>query len=62
MGKPLTNVEKAWLQLEEVQQDFEMLSDEDIIKFREDIKNRINKAMEYLSPHVRDDMSEFEAD
>lgn len=62
MGKPLSNIEKAWLQLEEVQQDFDMLNDEDLIACRETIKERIEKAMELLSPQVRDDMSEFEAD
>lgn len=62
MGKPLSNIEKAWLQLEEVQQDLEMLSNEDLVNCRDEINNRIKKAMDYLSPDVRDDMSEYEAD
>lgn len=62
MGKPLSNIEKAWLQLEEVQQDLDMLSNEDLVNCRNDINNRIKKAMDYLSPDVRDDMSEYEAD
>lgn len=62
MGKPLSNIEKAWLQLEEVQQDLEMLSNEDLVNCRDEINSRIKKAMDYLSPDVRDDMSEYEAD
>lgn len=62
MGKPLSNIEKAWLQLEEVQQDLDMLSNEDLVNCRDEINSRIKKAMDYLSPEVRDDMSEYEAD
>ena len=62
MGNPLSDIERAWLQLEEVQQDFEMLSNEDLINCRDAVSERIKKAMECLSPHVRDDMSEYEAD
>lgn len=43
MGKPLSNVEKAWLQLEEVQQDLEMLSNEDLANCRDEINSRIKK-------------------
>lgn len=62
MGKPLSNIEKAWLQLEEVQQDLDMLSNEDLVNCQDEINSRIKKAMDYLSPEVRDDMSEYEAD
>lgn len=62
MGKPLSNIEKAWLQLEEVQQDLDMLSNEDLVNCRDEINSRIKKAMDYLSPEVRDDMSEYETD
>jgi hypothetical protein len=62
MGKPLSNIEKAWLQLEEVQQDLDILSNEDLVNCRDEINSRIKKAMDYLSPEVRDDMSEYEAD
>lgn len=60
--KPLTDIEKAWLELEEVQQDFETLSDEDLLDCRNTIQKRIEKAMKHLSSHVRNDMSEFEAE
>lgn len=62
MEKPLSNIEKAWLQLEEVQQDLDMLSNEDLVNCRDEINSRIKKAMGYLSPEVKDDMSEYEAD
>lgn len=62
MDNQLSDIEKAWLQLEEVQQDFEMMNDEDLINCRDTIKERIEKAMQYLSPHVREDMSKYEAD
>lgn len=50
MDNQLSDIEKAWLQLEEVQQDFEMMNDEDLINCRDTIKERIEKAMQYLSP------------
>jgi len=62
MDNQLSDIEKAWLQLEEVQQDFEMMNDEDLINCRDTIKERIEKAMQYFSPHVREDMSKYEAD
>ncbi|QUH22222.1 hypothetical protein [Alkaliphilus sp. B6464] len=59
-GNELTNVEKAWLQLEQLQQNFETLSNEELIEVRIDCLTRISDAMELLSPQVRDDMSEYE--
>jgi len=58
----LSNIEKDWLQLEEVQQDLDMLSNEDLVNCRDEINSQIKKAMDYLSPEVRDDMSEYKAD
>jgi hypothetical protein len=57
----LSNVEEAWLQLEEIQQDFELLNDSDLLACRETIAERVQKALDFLSPHVRDDMSQYEA-
>lgn len=57
----LSNIEEAWLQLEEVQQDFDSLNDTDLLACRETIVERIRKAMDFLSPHVRSDMSQYEA-
>jgi len=48
--------------LEEVQQDLDMLSNEDLVNCRDEINSQIKKAMDYLSPEVRDDMSEYKAD
>lgn len=62
MDNPLTGAERAWLQLDEIHEDFAMLNNEDLIDCREVIQKRVEKALEYLEPYVRDDMSEFEAD
>jgi len=62
MDNLLTGAERAWLQLDEIHEDFAMLNNEDLIDCREVIQKRVEKALEYLEPYVRDDMSEFEAD
>lgn len=62
MDNLLTGAERAWLQLDEIREDFAMLNNEDLIDCREVIQKRVEKALEYLEPYVRDDMSEFEAD
>lgn len=61
MDNLLTGAERAWLQLDEIHEDFAMLNNEDLIDCREVIQKRVEKALEYLEPYVRDDMSEFEA-
>jgi hypothetical protein len=62
MDNLLTGAERAWLQLDEIHEDFAMLNNEDLIDCREVIQKRVEKALKYLEPYVRDDMSEFEAD
>ena len=61
MDNLLTGAERAWLQLDEIHEDFAMLNNEDLVDCREVIQRRVEKALEYLEPYVRDDMSEFEA-
>lgn len=57
----LSDIEKAWLQLEDVQ-DFGERNEIEILEEKEIIASRIQLAMELLHPYVRDDMSPYDAD
>lgn len=62
MNEPLTDAEKAWLQLDEVYENLVMLDDEDLLSCREVIQRRIEKVFEYLDPYVRNDISEYKTE
>ena len=60
MEKELSDIELAWLEIEQLQQNFEMLTNEELISCRVCCLKRINRALDLLGSHVRDDMSECE--
>lgn len=56
----LNNIEKAWLEIEDIQQSLDTLNDRELAFAREDILDKVDFALELLSPIVRDDMSTFD--
>lgn len=52
----ITEIIQAWIQVEEVNADLEMLNDEDLIDVRDDIELRIKLIMDYLSEFVPDNI------